>query len=65
MASLDSNSLISYLSGGSSLSDFSNYDADVILRSLKKEVDKQSDFLTALKQEMLTKAALAQQIGSM
>ena len=65
MASLDSNSLISYLSGGSSLSDLSKYDADAILRSLKKEVGKQSDFLTALKQEMLTKAALAQQIGSM
>lgn len=65
MSSLDSSSLINYLSGGKSLRESYGLDADQILSALRKQGASSADFLTALKQEMLTKAALAQQIGSM
>ena len=57
--------LISILGGGESLRKSAGLDADDIIRSLRKQGAVSSDFMSALKFDLLAKAAMAQQIGSM
>lgn len=61
----DYSSLVSLLSGGESLRKSAGLDADDILKSLRKQGAVSSDFMSALKSDLLAKALVAQQIGSM
>jgi hypothetical protein len=61
----DYSSLISLLGGGKSLRESAGLDADDILSSLRKKGAVSSDFMSALKSDLLAKALVAQQIGSM
>ena len=61
----DYSSLISLLGGGESLRESAGLDADDIIRSLRKQGAVSSDFMSALKSDLLAKALAAQQIGSM
>lgn len=63
--STDYSSLISLLGGGKSLRESAGLDADDILKSLRKQGAVSSDFMSALKSDLLAKALMAQQIGSM
>lgn len=58
--------LLQYLgSGGSSFRERAGLDADALLSSLRKKGATSSDFMSALKSDLLAKALVAQQIGSM
>lgn len=59
----DYSSLIQYLSGTGSVAEEAGLDADQILRSLRKKAAKSTDPMDLFKAELLTKAALLQQIG--
>jgi hypothetical protein len=62
----DYSSLISLLGGGDvSLRQSAGLDADDILSSLRKKGAVSSDFMSVLKSDLLAKALVAQQIGSM
>jgi hypothetical protein len=61
----DYSSLISLLGGGKSLRESAGLDADDILSSLRKKGAVSSDFMSVLKSDLLAKALVAQQIGSM
>jgi hypothetical protein len=58
--------LLQYLgSGASSFRQRAGLDADDILSSLQKRGAASSDFMSALKSDLIAKALVAQQIGSM
>jgi hypothetical protein len=61
----DYSGLISLLGGGKSLRERAGLDADDILSSLQNKGAVSSDFMSALKSDLLAKALVAQQIGSM
>jgi len=61
----DYSSLISLLGGGDSLRKSAGLDAKDIIRSLRKQGATSSDFMSALKSDLLARAAIAQQIGNM
>jgi hypothetical protein len=63
--STDYSSLISTLSGGQSLRESAGLSSDDILRSLRKSAATPADFMSLLKSDLLAKAVIAQQIGSM
>jgi hypothetical protein len=63
--STDYSSLISTLSGGKSLRESAGLSSDDILRSLRKSAATPADFMSLLKSDLLAKAVIAQQIGSM
>lgn len=61
----DYSSLISLLGGGESLRKSAGLEADDVIRSLRKQGAVSSDFMSALKHDLIAKALEAQRIGSM